>query len=303
MRSLRAWRIPTSGQTSSSERNGVRPYLFALGAFFCWGSLPASTGSGLQGLRVPELLAFSFVPAALYLLLQHVLLNRSLRLHWPGWRVSLLGIYGLFGYHALYYLALDHAPLAEGAILTTTWSFWIVVFGSFLQHRRLKLGVVGGALLGLLGAGVVIGGGQELQLTSEYTLGYGMALGCGLLWGSFSVALSRLELPQDPMPLFTVQAALLSVIAYGLSGDFRMPDPSSLGAALYLGIVPLGLSFTFWHPALKAPNLALVGVLSYLTPPLAILLVGLVHGTAISPFVWGGMALILAASYLCRRFG
>ena len=62
-------------------------------------------------------------------------------------------------------------------------------------------------------------------------------------------------------------------------------------------------SFTFWHHALKAPNLALVGALSYLTPPLAILLVGLVHGTAISPFVWGGMALILAASYLCRRFG
>ena len=47
----------------------MKPYLFALGAFFCWGSLPAATGSGLQGLRVPELLAFSFVPAALYLLL------------------------------------------------------------------------------------------------------------------------------------------------------------------------------------------------------------------------------------------
>lgn len=31
----------------------MKPYLFALGAFFCWGSLPAATGSGLQGLRVP----------------------------------------------------------------------------------------------------------------------------------------------------------------------------------------------------------------------------------------------------------
>ena len=281
----------------------MKPYLFALGAFFCWGSLPAATGSGLQGLRVPELLTFSFVPAACYLLFQHMLLHRNLRLYWPGWRVSLLGIYGLLGYHALYYFALDHAPLAEGAILTTTWSFWIVVFGSFLRHRRLKLGVLGGALLGILGAGVVIGGGQELQLTSEYSLGYGMALGCGLLWGSFSVRLSRLELPEDPMPLFTAQAAVLAVLAYGLSGDFQMPEPSSLAAALYLGIVPLGLSFTFWHQALKAPNLALVGTLSYLTPPLAVLLVGLVHGVAISPFVWSGMALILAASYLCRRFG
>ena len=281
----------------------MKPYLFALGAFFCWGSLPAATGSGLQGLRVPELLTFSFVPAACYLLFQHMLLHRNLRLYWPGWRVSLLGIYGLLGYHALYYFALDHAPLAEGAILTTTWSFWIVVFGSFLRHRRLKLGVLGGALLGILGAGVVIGGGQELQLTSEYSLGYGMALGCGLLWGSFSVRLSRLELPEDPMPLFTAQAAVLAVLAYCLSGDFQMPEPSSLAAALYLGIVPLGLSFTFWHQALKAPNLALVGALSYLTPLLAVLLVGLVHGVAISPFVWSGMALILAASYLCRRFG
>ena len=38
----------------------MKPYLYAMGAVLCWASLPAATGSGLDGLSVPELLFFSF---------------------------------------------------------------------------------------------------------------------------------------------------------------------------------------------------------------------------------------------------
>lgn len=34
----------------------MKPYLYALGAVLCWASLPAATGSGLDGLSVTELL-------------------------------------------------------------------------------------------------------------------------------------------------------------------------------------------------------------------------------------------------------
>ena len=68
----------------------MKPYLYALGAILCWASLPAATGGGLDGLSVPELLFFSFVPAVVYLFVQEMLLARRPRIPWPDMKGSVL---------------------------------------------------------------------------------------------------------------------------------------------------------------------------------------------------------------------
>ena len=279
----------------------MKPYLYALGAVLCWASLPAATGSGLDGLSVTELLFFSFVPAALYLAAQEMILSRRLAIPWPDMKLTALGLAGIFGYHALYYLALDHAPLVEGVILTTTWSFWIVVFSTILTKKRLSLPVLAVALAGLAGAGLVVSGGRSLQFEARYLSGYLMALGCGLLWSSFSVALSRLKPTRDFMPAFTVLAALFSTLVYAASLPQALPQAKALFSALYLGLVPLGLSFTLWNRAVTGGNMTLIGYLSYLTPPLAVLLASLVRGAAVTPHAVIGMIVILAAAFVGRR--
>jgi drug/metabolite transporter (DMT)-like permease len=281
----------------------MKPYLYALGAVLCWASLPAATGSGLDGLTVTELLFFSFVPAALYLGAQEMLISRRKAIPWPDARLTLLGLAGIFGYHALYYLALDHAPLVEGAILTTTWSFWIVVFSSVLAKKRLSPSVLAVALAGLAGAGLVVSGGQSLSFEARYLPGYLMALGCGLIWSSFSVALSRLKPTRDYMPAFTVLAALFSALVYAASLPQTLPPAKALFSALYLGLVPLGLSFTLWNRAVTTGNMTLIGYLSYLTPPLAVLLASLVRQAPVTPHAVIGMIVILAAAFVGRRMG
>lgn len=279
----------------------MKPYLYALGAVLCWASLPAATGSGLDGLDVTELLFFSFVPAALYLVVQEMIISRRGAIPWPDLKLTALGLAGIFGYHALYYLALDHAPLVEGAILTTTWSFWIVVFSSILTNRRLSLPVLAVALVGLAGAGLVVSGGESLQFEARYLPGYLMALGCGLLWSSFSVTLSRLRPTRDYMPAFTVLAALFSTLVYAASAPQALPEAKALASALYLGLVPLGLSFTLWNRAVTTGNMTLIGYLSYLTPPLAVLLAALTRGAAVTTHAAIGMIVILAAAFVGRR--
>ena len=281
----------------------MKPYLYALGAVLCWASLPAATGSGLDGLSVTELLFFSFVPAALYLAAQEMILSRRLSIPWPDMKLTALGLAGIFGYHALYYLALDHAPLVEGAILTTTWSFWIVVFSTILTKKRLSLPVLAVALAGLAGAGLVVSGGRSLQFEARYLAGYLMALGCGLLWSSFSVALSRLKPTRDFMPAFTVLAALFSTLVYAASLPQALPPAKALFSALYLGLVPLGLSFTLWNRAVTTGNMTVIGYLSYLTPPLAVLLAALTRGAIVTPQAVVGMVVILAAAFVGRRLG
>src|SRR5579871_5642276 len=62
--------------------------------------------------------------------------------------VWLLGVGGLFGYHALYFAALRLAPPAEASLVAYLWPLLIVLFSALLPGEGLRLRHVIGALLG-----------------------------------------------------------------------------------------------------------------------------------------------------------
>ena len=273
-----------------------------MGAILCWASLPVATGSGLSELTTEELMFYSFISAALFLYLQDVVINKSVRVEFPGWKISLMGVWGIFLYHYIYYIALDNVPLAEGAILATTWSFWIVVFSSLFVFKRLKLSIFLTALLGLFGAALVIAAGKDLAFDLGYMKGYLLALLCGLIWSSFSVGLSRIRLKEEPMTAFTLYAAGLSAGLFFITMPHQLPSVTALLSAIYLGCVPLGLSFFLWNRAMSGGNLVIIGFLSYLTPPLSVLLVAIIHKEPVSGQVLLGMFVILAAALVGKAF-
>jgi drug/metabolite transporter (DMT)-like permease len=280
----------------------MKHYFYALGAILCWASLPAATGAGLNELSTEELMFYSFTTAALYLFLQNGITHRNFRLSLPPFKACLFGVWGLFFYHWIYYLALERAPLAEAAILATTWALWIVIFSSVLLLKRLAPSILGSALLGFFGAALVIGAGKDLSFESTHMKGYLLALCCGVIWSSFSVGLPRLGLKKEPMTFFTLLTALCSGGLYLVTMPHQVPSIPAILSALYLGLVPLGLSFFLWNRAVTGGNMVVIGFLSYLTPPLAVLLVALVHGEAISPQVLTGMGVIIVASMLGKYF-
>jgi drug/metabolite transporter (DMT)-like permease len=107
------------------------------------------------------------------------------------------------------------------------------------------------------------------------------------------------------MTAFTIFAAVLSALLYGITGPHPQPSAEALASAAYLGCVPLGLSFFLWHRAVNGGNMAIIGLLSYATPPLAVLLVALVRQQAVSLQVILGMGLIICAAlvgnYILQR--
>ncbi len=273
----------------------MKNYLYALGAIFCWASLPAATGSGLEGLGADELMFYSFTCAALYLYFQDVIITKSFALYIPPLPVSLLGVWGIFLYHYVYYTALSYIPMAEGGILATTWSFWIVFFSSILFFRKLKLSILLIALTGMAGAALVIADGSEVSF-SGHSVGYLLALSCGIIWSTFSVTLSRFPVKNSAMTTFTIYAALISAAIFMFGAPHKTPQMTALLSALYLGVIPLGFSFFCWNRAVDGGNMMVIGFLCYFTPPLGVLLVSLVHGESVSGQVLTGMALITAAS-------
>src|SRR5690606_20235499 len=111
----------------------------------------------------------------------------------------LLGVYGLLGYHALYFYAFQNAPPLEANLLNYLWPLLIVVFSGALPAalggRSLRWWHVGGALLGFSGSALVLwsasGGRPDGFAGATLTSGHLAALAAALIWASYSVA-SRL---------------------------------------------------------------------------------------------------------------
>src|SRR5947209_17081377 len=93
---------------------------------------------------------------------------KSLRQPLVVWAV---GVGGLFGYHALYFLALRFAPPAEAGLLNYMWPLLIVMFSALLPGERLAAHHVVGALLGLAGTVLLFAGRASGGFASDQVPG------------------------------------------------------------------------------------------------------------------------------------
>jgi len=176
-----------------------------------------------------------------------------------GWPVPvwLLGVGGLFGYHALYFAALQLAPPAEANLVNYLWPLLIVLLSAPLAGERLGWPHLAGALLGFggivvlaLARGLSFGG----AFGASHALGYLLALGCAFAWSLYSVLSRRFgETPTDAIAAFCAAAALLSLACHLLFE--RTAWPASTAAWL--------------SHAVKRGDIRALGALSYATPILS----------------------------------
>src|SRR3954447_23604426 len=102
------------------------------------------------------------------------------------WQVWALGVGGLFGYHALYFVALRLAPPAEAGVVNYLWPLLIVLFSALLPGERLRAAHVGGALLGFLGLVALTTRRGGLALDPGATPGYACAFVAAFVWAGYS---------------------------------------------------------------------------------------------------------------------
>ena len=213
------------------------------------------------------------------------------------WRVWLLGIYGLFGYHFFYFMAIKNAPPLEANLINYLWPLFIVLFSSFLPTEKLRWFHVLGSILGLFGAVLLIGFGQEVQFSPEYGKGYIYAFICALIWSSYSV-LSRHfgTVSTYAVGGFCGATALLSLIAHFIFEETYIPSSVELLATIVLGLGPVGLAFFVWDYGMKKGDIKLLGSLSYATPLLSTFLLIISGQSSPNTMIWVACLLIVLGS-------
>ena len=275
--------------------------LLALAAIALWGSL-ATLGVSLA--HVPP-----FLLTGLSLLIGSLIALPLSRFRLSEWRVPLptlaLGLYGLFGYHFLLFLAFRHAPPVEANLVNYLWPLGIVIMAPlFLPGMRLHAVHVVSALVGFAGAALAILGkpGTAPGFSLQFEWGYVLALAAAFIWSSYSLMTRRVAVfPTSAIGSF---AALSGLLALACHTWLEPATPLSthdwlLIAAMGLG--PLGGAFFLWDAALKTGDPRKIGLLSFLTPLLS---TGMLLITQDKPLTWHvalAAALIIGAAVIGSR--
>ena len=158
--------------------------LYALGAIALWTTL-AALGVYLKQVP-PFLLTGLALLAGSTLALPQLVKNRQV------WRIPAatlaLGVYGLFGFHFLLFIALRNAPPVEANLVNYLWPLLMVLLAPvFSRGNALRAQHVVAALTGFSGAAIAILGAGGAAGSGGWSWGYVPALASAFIWASYSL--------------------------------------------------------------------------------------------------------------------
>jgi drug/metabolite transporter (DMT)-like permease len=220
-----------------------------------------------------------------------------------------VGVGGLFGYHALYFLALRFAPPAEAGLLNYLWPLLIVLFSSLLPGERLASHHIIGALLGLAGTVLLLAGNTGGGFAPSQLPGLAAAFLAAFVWAAYSVMSRKLKaVPTDAVAGFCLATALLAALVHSMVETTVWPETMGQWLAIIaLGVGPVGAAFFVWDIGMKRGDIRVLGAASYATPLLStafLILAGYAQATAtiaIAAILIAGGGLIAAKDMVWRK--
>lgn len=258
----------------------MRADLFAIGAIVLWGSL--ATLATLLG-EIPP-----FLLTGIGLVIGSLISLPLSGFKLSAWKVPAktlsVGIYGLFGYHLMLFIALQTAPAVEANLVNYLWPLLIVVLAP-LFTRSLRLGlrhaIAAGA--GFTGAAIAITSAGAATGPLGFEIGYLFAFAAAVIWATYSLLTTKLRtFPTSAIGLFGLVSGVLALVAHFVLEEPAVISSSDWFLLVVLGVGPLGGAFYFWDAALKIGDPRRIGLLAFLTPLLSTTMLLVVSGRELS---------------------
>ena len=181
--------------------------LFAIGAIVLWASL-ATLATLLSD--IPPFLLTGI----------GLIIGSLISLPLSGFKISAwkipsktltVGVYGLFGYHLMLFVALQTAPAVEANLVNYLWPLLIVVLAP-LFSRHLKLGArhLVAASAGFAGAAIAITSAGATTGPRGFEVGYVFAFAAAVIWATYSLLTTKLRsFPTSAIGLFGLVSGCL----------------------------------------------------------------------------------------------
>ena len=188
--------------------------------------------------------------------------------------------------------SVEYAEPAAVAILIGAVPLVLLLADSIRLRQRPSAALVVGAVLVVIGAALVQGGGRT---TIEGLAWAAVALACEAAFTLLAVpVLGKLGAVGVSIHTCWIAALMLGALALGVDGAAALP-PMHAGAILalaYLAIVQTAIAFSLWYSAVGILGPAVAGLFAGLMP-IAAALTGVIPGlTTVTPMVIGGSIIV-----------
>jgi drug/metabolite transporter (DMT)-like permease len=213
-----------------------------------------------------------------------------------------LVIWGLFGYHFLYFMAFRLAPPVEVNLLNYLWPLLIVLLSAFLPGESLRWWHIVGTILAVIGTVILIAGGEEIAVDLEYIPGYAAAVGAAIVWSTYSVISRKFrQVPTEMITGYCGVTAVLALLSHLIFESTVTPQGMEWAVVLAIGIGPVGTAFYVWDHGIKRGDIRVLGVGSYIIPLLSTGLLVLFGPVVSSWKLWVSCVLIVAGALVAGR--
>ncbi|MCU4181173.1 DMT family transporter [Bosea sp. BH3] len=270
-------------------------------------------GRALAGSFPPVSLAVGRWIVALVCLLPFVL--GALRTQWPALLrargiVLACGAFGIAGYNALGYLALQSAPAASVAFLNSTLPLMVPLAAFVLGVEKVSGRTLAGIAISFVGVAWIVARGDLSTLSQlSFQGGEPLVLIAVANYALYSVLLRRRPADLDPLLFLaaTMAAGLLVLLPFWiweLAAGATIPTaPGPLAAVLYIGIFASLIAFIIWNRCVASLGPSVTGASFHLVALFTAVLAFVLLGEPVRLFHLVGAALILGGFGLAALSG
>lgn len=286
------------------EKSARKAFTLAILAVLFWSTIPTAFKIGLQHQSTIQLLTGATFTSTLVLGIFVLLGNRRREL--AGFTKSdfgfslLMGLLNPVAYYLILFKAYSILPAQVAQPLNMVWPIVLVIISIPLLKQRISWKSIGAMIISFSGIIIISLQGGNVEKDPENKLGIILALSTSILWAIYFIYNARDK--KDPVLRLFVNflfASLLLLVIGLIRGDMLSLTPQALGAAIYVGIFEMGITFVLWLLALQyAPSSDRISNLVFMAPFLNLILVRLVLDERIFLTTLYGIILLISGIFI-----
>ena len=287
--------------------NSKQALILGLCAVLLWSTVATAFKIALRYLDVFSLVALASVVSALVLVFWLATQNRLgelvVALRSQSFKYLVMACINPLLYYVILLTAYDLLPAQQAQTINYTWAIVLSLLAVPVLGQRLLLKDLAAIAVGYLGVVIIATQGSLNFGAIQSTLGLTLALISTLVWAGFWLANARLKEAKDvALAAMFVMASPVAFAYLVFGGGLAQLSWQGFGAAVYVGLFEMGVTFLLWSQALsRAVHVARVANLIFLAPVFSLVLIHVVLDEPIHPATLVGFALIVPAILLQQR--
>lgn len=288
--------------------NQKKSYIFALTAIMMWGTVATAFKIALINLSFIQLLFISSTVASICLFIILLIQNKSKLVFTTSPKkilyFAILGLINPFIYYLLLFKAYSLITAQEALTLNYIWPISLLILSAIILKQKIKKLSYLIISLSFVGIIVIASKGSLQNLAPSNLFGDSLAIFSSIIWATYWIL--NLKFKNDNTLQLFYSFLFGSIYTFILCIITDIPftyELKSFGAAIYVGLFEMGITFLFWMMALKnANNTQKISQLIFISPCISIFLVSFILKEPIYISTIIGFIIILTSIYLQQRF-